>query len=492
MRIQHDAEWGRREAASVSAVVSFRMPLGTPLSLRPATLLAIAVALGYATVFPAAPYQASTAAVMRPANTGKSPRPPADQTFAAEKGSNAQQLKAEALELRNCRWFDGARFHERTIYVVGGRFESARPKLVDRVIDLNGGYAIAPFGEAHNHNFSGPWGVEALVKRYLHAGVFYVQNPANVPEYRDAIASALNTPSSVDVTFANGTITGPRGHPIALYEDILRPGYYAKNAGVLPRGWFEGKSYHIVSTAADLDAVWPRLLGSKPDFIKIILDHSEDYERNLADPSPSVRRGLSPTLARNLVERAHREGLRVVAHTGTANDFRTALDAGVEQVAHLPGYNIPSGADEHRYMLTPLDAEKAARAGVVVTPTASLNASQQRDANRVAFVRQFQASNLRLLKNAGVKIAVGTDNIEDVGTGEFQYLASLDVFTREELLGLWSEVTPQAIFPKRRIGRIAPGYEASFIVLARNPLEDLQATGEIVRSFKQGVEILRP
>jgi hypothetical protein len=432
----------------------------------------IAVALGYAGVFAAAPHHASSAPVLvRP--TG-------------------QQPGTETLELGNARWFDGTRFVERTVYIVNGRFEQARPRRIDRVIDLGGGYALPPFGEAHNHNFSGPWDVETLVKRYLHAGVFYVQNPANVPEYRDAIASALNTSHSVDVSFANGAITGPRGHPIALYEDVLRPGYYAKKAGVLPRGWFEGKSYHIVSSAADLDATWPRLLSSKPDFIKIILEHSEDYERSLADPSPSVRRGLAPTLARNVVERAHREGLRVVAHTGTAGDFRAALDAGVDQVAHLPGYNIPAGADEQRYTLTALDAAKAARDGVVVTPTASLNSAQQRDTNRVAFVRQFQAANLRLLKNAGVRIAVGTDNIEDVGAVEFQYLASLDVFTPAELLRLWSEVTPQAIFPKRQIGRIAPGYEASFILLARDPLEDLKATGEIVRRFKQGVEILRP
>ena len=79
-----------------------------------------------------------------------------------------------------------------------------------------------------------------------------------------------------------------------------------------------------------------------------------------------------------------------------------------------------------------------------------------------------------------------------MGPGEFHYLASLDVFTNSELLRAWSEVTPQAIFPARRIGRIARGYEASFILLARNPLEDLKATGEIVRWFKQGVEIPPP
>jgi predicted amidohydrolase YtcJ len=82
-----------------------------------------------------------------------------------------------------------------------------------------------------------------------------------------------------------------------------------------------------------------------------------------------------------------------------------------------------------------------------------------------------------------------TDDVEDVGAAEIHYLASLGVFTNEELLRLWSEVMPHAIFPKRRIGRIAPGYEASFIVLARSPLDDLKATSEILRWFKQGTEI---
>ena len=98
-------------------------------------------------------------------------------------------------------------------------------------------------------------------------------------------------------------------------------------------------------------------------------------------------------------------------------------------MAHFPANNIISAADEQRFTLTQLDATRAARAGVVVTPTASLNQSQQRDQARVALVRQYQAANLKLLKAAGVKIAVGTDNVEDMSSDEFHYLASLDVFT---------------------------------------------------------------
>jgi imidazolonepropionase-like amidohydrolase len=54
------------------------------------------------------------------------------------------------------------------------------------------------------------------------------------------------------------------------------------------------------------------------------------------------------------------------------------------------------------------------------------------------------------------------------------------------MLRLWSVTTPQAIFPKRRIGSLAPGYEASFLVLPSDPLADWRATRNIRTRVKQG------
>jgi imidazolonepropionase-like amidohydrolase len=84
---------------------------------------------------------------------------------------------------------------------------------------------------------------------------------------------------------------------------------------------------------------------------------------------------------------------------------------------------------------------------------------------------------------------VGSDNVEDTGAAEFEYLASLGVFTKAELLRLWTETTPQAIFPGRRIGVLRDGYEASFLALSGNPLDDLANVRRITRRFKQGVPL---
>ncbi len=52
---------------------------------------------------------------------------------------------------------------------------------------------------------------------------------------------------------------------------------------------------------------------------------------------------------------------------------------------------------------------------------------------------------------------------------------------------MWTEMTAQAIFPQRKIGALREGYEASFLALAGNPLEDWQDVGKVKVRFKQGL-----
>jgi imidazolonepropionase-like amidohydrolase len=51
---------------------------------------------------------------------------------------------------------------------------------------------------------------------------------------------------------------------------------------------------------------------------------------------------------------------------------------------------------------------------------------------------------------------------------------------------MWCETTAETIFPKRKIGRLRDGYEASFLVLASNPLQEFDSTQKIEMRVKQG------
>ena len=63
---------------------------------------------------------------------------------------------------------------------------------------------------------------------------------------------------------------------------------------------------------------------------------------------------------------------------------------------------------------------------------------------------------------------------------EARHLHELGAFTAEELLRLLTLETTRWIFADRRVGRLEEGYEASFLALEANPLDELEALASLV------------
>jgi hypothetical protein len=80
---------------------------------------------------------------------------------------------------------------------------------------------------------------------------------------------------------------------------------------------------------------------------------------------------------------------------------------------------------------------------------------------------------------------IGSDHAE-TSLAEVMHLRTLHLFDDRTLLKMWCEATPAAIFTDRRIGKFAEGYEASFLALAGNPLEDFDQVRAIRLRVKQG------
>ena len=395
--------------------------------------------------------------------------------------------QGRSYELRDGRWLGAAGFETGTRYVVDGRLTLRRPRHVDSVIDLAGRWLVPPFGEAHNHNveYISARRTDSVIARYLHDGVFYAKNPANLPRGRDSLVGRVNVPRGVDAVFANGVLTATGGHPTGLYLRNLARGAMTAADG-------DGGFLWIIDSLPDLERKWPRILAGRPDFIKVILVHSEEYARRRTDSAFFNWRGIDPALVPEVVRRAHAAGRRVSAHVETAADFHAALVGGVDEINHIPGFR----GDEHTrfldlapYEVTEADAKLAAARGVwVVTTLGGITAfdlhgadSLARRAGDALFVR-----NLRVLRGAGVPLAVGSDSYRDDSVQEAAYLATLGVFTPLELLRIWSEATPRAIFPTRRVGCLIDGCEASLLALSADPSADFANTRRITLRMKDG------
>lgn len=411
--------------------------------------------------------------------------------------------------LLNGRWFNGAGFEADSWYSVQGRLTRTAPKGRVESVDLSGLFLVPPFGEAHNHNVEGSWNLETVIERYLRDGVFYVKIPNNVREFALQVRGAVNVPTSLDVTFAHAGLTGRGGHPAPLYEDVLRVGRYKQALGPIERGWFENRAYVVIETERDVDEKWALITSGLPDFLKVYLAHSEDDEAERRPGETAGRTGLHPRLLPHIIAKAHMAGLQVIAHVETAADFRHAVRAGVDEIAHVPGWLVKSAGDARRARLTEEDGRLALERNVrVVTTTVAGRAMLAHDAHHphphhdqhatkpsghdgpapYAGFEPVLKDNLALLHRAGVRLAIGSDHA-DTSLAEVLNLRSLGLFDNLTLLNLWCEATPRAIFPDRKIGRFEEDYEASFLALAGNPIDDFTQVQSITRRFKQGMPL---
>lgn len=393
----------------------------------------------------------------------------------------------KSYQFINGNWFDGKGFRRRNFYSVNGVLTSKKPAKLDKTVDLKNGYVIPPFAEGHNHWLE-PQAADEYIRNYLRDGVFYVKDEANLPYIVSQFRDKLNRPTSVDFITALQGFTGAGGHPLEIIRQF-------QEFGVLPKEWtekdFDGKAVLIVNDAKDIPSRWELLMKEKPDFVKAFLLYSEEFGMHDGNPKKT---GMNPKLLPEIVRRAHAAGLYVSVHIETAADFHNALISGADEIAHLPFVDFDKNFGKEHFLISEADARLAAKRGVrVITTLGWLNADlSDKPREREEAITQVVVPNLRMLKRYGVKLLVGSDQFRQTSLPEIMLINSLKVFTNLELLKMSCEVTPQAIFPKRRIGLLRDGYEASFLVLNGNPLVDFEQIKNINLRYKQGYFIEMP
>jgi hypothetical protein len=395
-----------------------------------------------------------------------------------------------SYEFQNGKWFDGRNFSDNTFYTVHGMLTEQRPSQLDSVIDLKSKYVIPPLGEAHIHHLNDAKELDKQIQGYVARGIFYAMVQDAMFEITPDILDKVNRPNSVDVVYAQGVLLAPWYDSVLnLYQMIATQGGFGSRKTIEE---LDEDVIFLISDRNDFERKWPKIGAKNKDIVKILLAFSDEYDSRRSRQREGVPGpGIDPELLPHIVQRVHSAGLRASVHVETAVDFRVALLAGADIIAHFPGWRIGQGAGFfdgklNRWKLSEADARLAAQRNVaVVTTTLPKTFLPNSEESQPKFA-EIHSHNLKLLSNAGVTIAIGSDSRRHFVTGEIKQLPSYGVLDNLKMLKLATEVTAKVIFPTRNIGNLTEGYEASFLVLETNPIDDLKSLDKISLRVKQG------
>ncbi len=390
------------------------------------------------------------------------------------------QTAGKNYEFRNGQWYNGTAFVAATWYSNNGLLSKKAPSKIDSVIDLQGRWVVPPIGDAHCSSISENPSASTTLNQYMGEGVFYLQILGNTQEGRTATTPLLNKSTTPDAVFSNGAITCSLGMPFLEFEG---PANKIRN----PNQWGEhydelkisrkliGNGYWFIDNKEALTANWEKIKAQNPGVISIYL---LDVQNN----GGKEGKGLSAEVAKLVVKKAHKSGLRVFAQVETASDLALGLKLGVDGFANLPGHNWDGVGESKKFELSDAELKLLVKKK---TPVVLLLSHAQAATNR-ATVQEFHRKTLRRLLEANANVVMGSDDSQRTLRMELNYWFGLGDMDDARTLKVLCENTPRAIFPGRKIGRLEDGYEASFLVLSDNPLSNVLKVRVIAFKVKNG------
>jgi len=407
--------------------------------------------------------------------------------------SSAQAPAAATFVMTGARVIDGtgrAPFENATLLVqdgrvgaVGGPGAVAIPAGATR-IDVSGKTIVPGFINAHGHLSNGDETLPPRVRILQQLGLF--------ARY------------GVTTVYTMGGY-GDRAREIVQVRDERHPSA-ADGARVYVSATVVSNSVEEARQSVD------SAVAMKVDFIKTRMNRNQ-----MNDMATAYKRAkdMEPEVYRAVIEQAHKHGLRVLAHVYMLDDAKGLVGAGLDVVGHAVrdqdvdeafisdlkrrnvGYIATMARDlaEFEYETTPAYfADPFFLRGLpfirkdmdeLMNPAAQEKVRTGRLAVVIKKALQQNMRNLKLLSEAGVAIAMGTDS----GTGVGQWAGysehvELELMTRAGLTPMQALVSATGGAARvtkldQHLGTLQPGKWADFIVLAANPLTDIRHTRKI-------------
>ena len=330
---------------------------------------------------------------------------------------------------RGAQVFRNGAFAPATVVVDGGRIEEV----------LERGDGDAPAFDA-----SGMWLIPGVIDAHVHlqfstasailaGGVTTVRDLGSPPGVADGAAGS----SPLRVRSAGRILTTLGGYP--------------------SQSWGADGTSRQVADAADAVKAVEEQRDAGASIIKVALE-------------PSAGPLFDAEVLGALIGAAHDAGLNVTAHVGSAEALALAIDHGVDELAHLPLYDVQ-----------PDEMVRAAEAGMVLVPTLEIRG---RDEAALLALGAFVS--------AGGTVVYGTD-LGNTGTAagieQAELRAMLDAgMSPTAVLDAATSVAAEHLdLPE--VGRIKAGAAADLVGLRADPLADVAAYDEVALVVAGGVRL---
>lgn len=365
--------------------------------------------------------RASAVAALAAACGGVSPRDRAGDVTATPRPG--------PVAYRGAQVYRNGAFAPATVVVDGDRIREVTEGETNgpQVHDADGLWLIPGFIDAHVHLQFAP------ASSILAGGVTTVRDLGSPP----GVADDAGRDSLLRVRTAGRILTPVGGYP--------------------SQSWGADGTSRQVEDAADAMTAVEEQLAAEAAVIKIALE-------------PFAGPLFEADVLATLVDTAHEAGVKVTAHVGSAEALALAIEHAVDELAHLPLYDVQ-----------PEDMVEAAEAGMVLVPTLEIRG---RDDAALRAVGAFVS--------AGGTVVYGTD-LGNTGTApgieQTELRAMLDVgMSPAAVLDAATSVAADHLdLPS--VGRIRAGAVADLVGLRSDPLADVAAYDQVGLVVAGGVRL---
>ncbi|MEC9249778.1 MAG: amidohydrolase family protein [Pseudomonadota bacterium] len=407
--------------------------------------------------------------------------------------------QADALLLRHVSIIDAGAPEARSgmsILVVDGRIQSVVSDSdiepdeypAARVLDLSGRYVVPGLIETHAHlaTYPDPDWAEAMLDRYVMAGVTTVRDMAGDTRYlsdlrRRLLTEQLNGP---DLHFS-----ALMGGPSFFDDPRTQASAAGEQAGAVP--WMQA-----IAPNTDIVQAVALSRGTGATGIKIYANlPAEDVMRiGVEAERQNMRVWSHGTIAPALPADAVAAGVDVVSHVCMLVSHISPLKPQAYPARPDPDFSV-FGDDYSGYADL---FEAMRRQGTMIDPNLRLyaEADRRRQANpanppRMRCPLAYASGIARAAHAAGIDLTVGTDGVAAADAAypalfdELELLQRSAGLTPHEVLVAATRNGARALGLDSDRGLVTQGYRADLVVLARNPLdgaENFRSVEGVVRA----------